>query len=78
MSSMSREGNCYDNAQTEHFFSLLKSERMTAYRLFTRNDAKIEILDYISYYNSIQPHSTLGYLASIEYVKEQYLKVAKF
>jgi transposase InsO family protein len=74
--SMSRKGNCWDNAPTERFFRSLKSERLTACRFLTRKDAKNEILDYITYYNSIRLHSTLGYLSPMEYEKEQYLKVA--
>jgi transposase InsO family protein len=74
--SMSRKGNCWDNAPTERFFRSLKSERLTACRFITRNDAKNEILDYITYYNSIRLHSTLGYLSPMEYEKEQYLKAA--
>ena len=74
--SMSRKGNCWDNAPMERFFRSLKSERIDHYRFFTRNEAKNEILDYITFYNSIRLHSTLGYLSPMEYEKEQYLKVA--
>jgi len=74
--SMSRKGNCWDNAPTERFFRSLKSERLTACRFFTRNEAKMETLDYITFYNSIRLHSTLGYLSPMAYEKEQYLKVA--
>ena len=74
--SMSRKGNCWDNAPTERFFRSLKSERLTACRFITRNEAKNEILDYITFYNSIRLHSTLGYLSPMAYEKEQYLKVA--
>jgi putative transposase len=74
--SMSRKGNCWDNAPTERFFRSLKSERINHYRFFTRKEAKREILDYITFYNSIRLHSTLGYLSPMEYEKEQYLKVA--
>jgi len=74
--SMSRKGNCWDNAPTERFFRSLKSERLTACRFITRNQAKNEILDYITFYNSIRLHSTLGYLSPMAYEKEQYLKVA--
>jgi transposase InsO family protein len=74
--SMSRKGNCWDNAPTERFFRSLKSERLTACRFLTRNQAKNEILDYITFYNSIRLHSTLGYLSPMAYEKEQYLKVA--
>lgn len=76
IASMSRKGDCWDNAPTERFFRSLKSERLTACRFVTRNDAKNEILDYITYYNSIRLHSTLGYVSPIEYEKEQYANVA--
>lgn len=74
--SMSRKGNCWDNAPTERFFRSLKSERLTACRFVTRNEAKNEILDYITFYNSIRLHSALGYVSPMAYEKEQYLKVA--
>jgi transposase InsO family protein len=76
VASMSRKGNCWDNAPTERFFRSLKSERLTACRFLTRNEAKDEILDYITYYNSIRLHSTLGYLSPMDYEKEQFLKAA--
>ena len=74
--SMSRKGNCWDNAPTERFFRSLKSERLTAYSFATRKQAEMEILDYITFYNSIRLHSTLGYLSPMAYEKEQYLKAA--
>ena len=74
--SMSRKGNCWDNAPMERFFRSLKSERIDHYRFFTRKEAKYEILDYITFYNSIRLHSALGYLSPMAYEKEQYLKVA--
>jgi putative transposase len=74
--SMSRKGNCWDNSPMERFFRSLKSERLTACRFHTRAQAKSEVLDYISYYNGIRLHSTLGYLAPITYEKEQCLKAA--
>ena len=74
--SMSRKGNCWDNAPIERFFRSLKSERLTASRFATRNAAKNEIVDYITYYNSIRLHSYLGYVPPIDYEKEQYAKAA--
>ena len=74
--SMSRKGNCWDNAPTERFFRSLKSERLTAYSFATRKQAEMEILDYITFYNSIRLHSTLGYLSPMAYEKEQCLKAA--
>jgi transposase InsO family protein len=74
--SMSRKGNCWDNAPMERFFRSLKSERLTGCRFVNRGHAKMEILDYITYYNSIRLHSTLGYVSPMTYEKEQWLKVA--
>jgi len=73
---MSRKGNCWDNAPTERFFRSLKCERLTGCRFFTRNEAKNEILDYITFYNSVRHHSALEYLSPMAYEKEQYAKVA--
>jgi transposase InsO family protein len=60
--SMSRRGNCHDNAVAESFFSSLKNE-ITHERLFaTRQEAKAAISDYIEmYYNRSRLHQTLGY-----------------
>jgi len=69
--SMSRKGDCWDNAPTERFFRSLKSERLSDCRFTTRQAANLEVLDYISYYNSIRLHSTLGYKSPFEYEKEQ-------
>ncbi len=60
--SMSRRGNCHDNAVAESFFSTLKNEltRHTIYR--TRDEAKAAISEYIElYYNPLRPHTTLKY-----------------
>lgn len=73
---MSRKGNCWDNAPVEHFFRSLKSERLASCRFATRKSAEIEVLDYITYYNFVRLHSTLGYQSPMEYEKEQYLKVS--
>jgi len=76
VASMSRKGNCWDNAPTERFFRSLKSERLSDYRFFTRRSAEMEVLDYISYYNSIRLHSTLGYKTPFAYEKELRRKAA--
>ena len=73
--SMSRKGDCWDNAPTERFFRSLKSERLRLCRFETRTSAKIEILDYITFYNGLRLHSTLGYLCPIAYEKER-LRIA--
>ena len=69
--SMSRKGDCWDNAPTERFFGSLKSERLSDCRFTTRRAANMEVLDYISYYNSIRLHSTLYYKSPLAYEKEQ-------
>jgi len=62
--SMSRKGNCWDNAVVERFFRSLKTER-TNHRLYrTREEAKQDVIDYIEmFYNSQRLHSYLGYLS---------------
>ena len=65
--SMSRRGNCYDNAYVESFFHTLKNEIETpVFR--TKKEAKETIFDYIeTWYNSERIHSSLGYLSPVEY-----------
>ena len=59
--SMSRKGNCYDNAVIESFFHTLKAEEVNDCRYFTRLQAKQAITDYITFYNQLRLHSYLGY-----------------
>ena len=60
--SMSRRGNCYDNAVMEAFFSSVKSE--TADRFTSCGEAKMELFDYIEvFYNQRRRHSTLGQIS---------------
>jgi putative transposase len=66
--SMSRRGNCWDNAAIESFFSTLKTERTDRRRYHTRNEARADVFDYIErFYNCKRRHSTLGYLSPAEY-----------
>ena len=74
--SMSRKGDCWDNAPTERFFRSLKSERLDYCRFTDRKAAKMEILDYITFYNSSRLHSTLGYRSPMDYEKEQLMNMA--
>jgi transposase InsO family protein len=65
--SMSRTGNCYDNAVMESFFSTLKSECLTA-RFQTRAQARTAIFEFIEvWYNRHRLHSSLGYLSPDEF-----------
>ena len=62
ISSMSRKGNCWDNAPTESFFNSLKNERVHGARYTTRAQATADLFDYIVvFYNRRRRHSTLGY-----------------
>jgi transposase InsO family protein len=69
--SMSRRGDCWDNAPMERFFRSLKSERLGYCRFETRRAARTEVLDYIAFYNGLRLHSTLGYVSPIDYEKER-------
>jgi transposase InsO family protein len=66
--SMSRKGNCWDNAVAESFFSTLKTELVYLTHFTTRQQARSEIFEYIEvFYNRQRRHSTLGYLSPVEY-----------
>ncbi len=61
--SMSRRGNCWDNAVVERFFLSLKTERVWQHRYANHSEARRDIADSIvRFYNSVRIHSTLGYL----------------
>jgi len=65
--SMSRTGNCYDNAAMESFFATLKSECVRS-QFATRAQARTIIFEYIeSWYNRQRLHSSLGYLSPLEF-----------
>ena len=62
--SMSRKGNCYDNAVAESFFSTLKNELVHERDYHTREDARAEIFEFIEvFYNRQRLHQTLGYVS---------------
>lgn len=66
--SMSRKGDCWDNAVAESFFATLKTELAHGARWKTRADARVAIFHYIEvFYNRRRRHSTLGYVSPIEY-----------
>lgn len=65
---MSRKGNCWGNAVTESFFSVLKSEMVHHERFATRQEAKDKLFDYIEvFYNRMRIHSASEYFAPAEY-----------
>jgi putative transposase len=68
--SMSRKGDCWDNAPTESFFNSLKNERVHGTRYATREEAKADIFEYIeAFYNRKRLHSTLGYVTPQTYLQ---------
>lgn len=70
--SMSRKGNCYDNACVESFFGSLKNELVAFERFESRDQATLELFTWIEvFYNRIRRHSTLGYLSPVDYEKKK-------
>jgi len=70
--SMSRKGNCWDNAVAESFFNTLKVELIYRNMFKTRDEAKRKIFEYVEmYYNRRRAHSTLGYLSPFEYERQE-------
>jgi len=77
--SMSRKGNCWDNAVAESFFGSLKQERVQWRYYPNRAAAQQDVLNYISmFYNSYRLHSYLGYMNPNQFEKvwENMKKVA--
>ena len=69
--SMSRKGNCYDNAPMESFFSTLKRERVVHKSYTTRAEAKQDIFEYIEcFYNRVRRHSSIGYMSPVDYAEQ--------
>jgi putative transposase len=70
VTSMSRKGNCWDNAPTESFFGSLKQEWIGDSLYLTREQAICDIREYVGiYYNAKRLHSSLGYLTPMEFEK---------
>lgn len=71
-SSMSRKGNCWDNAPTESFWSRLKTASLYGRKFATRREAMDAVLDWMAFYNHRRLHSTLGYLSPMQYEQRWY------
>lgn len=72
-SSMSRKGNCYDNAPTESFWGTLKQELVHHRRFTTRAEARAAIQEYIEvFYNRMRRHSSLGNVAPAIYAEKYF------
>lgn len=75
--SMSRKGNCWDNAVAESFFKTLKVELVYRCRYHTREDAALSIFEWIeTWYNKNRRHSALGNLTINEFENKQFKNVA--
>jgi transposase InsO family protein len=66
-SSMSRKGNCWDNAPTESLWGSLKRARIHGRRFETRQEAINEVMDWLAFYNATRRHSSLGYLSPMQF-----------
>jgi putative transposase len=73
--SMSRRGNCHDNAVAESFFHLLKRERIRRRTYTTRKEARQDVFDYIEmFYNSKRKHGNNGLLSPIDFEQQTKMK----
>ena len=76
--SMSRRGNCHDNAVAESFFSLLKKDRIRRRIYKTRAEARSDIFNYIEmFYNPRKRHGSNNMLSPIEFEKQYYREAGK-
>ncbi|HBU5760117.1 IS3 family transposase [Raoultella ornithinolytica] len=74
--SMSRRGNCHDNAVAESFFQLLKRERIKKKIYGTREEARSDIFDYIEmFYNSKRRHGSSDQMSPTEYENQYYQRL---
>jgi len=73
--SMSRKGNCWDNAVVERFFRSLKDEQTNRRWYETREDLRRDVFDYIEvFYNRERLHSTLGYLSPATFEEKAFIR----
>jgi len=76
-SSMSRKGNCWDNAPTESLWGSLKVGRLYGMRFETRRQAMDEVIDWLMYYNHRRLHSTLGYISPMQFEQNWFVAQLK-
>jgi transposase InsO family protein len=75
--SMSRKGDCWDNAPMESFFATMKKELVHHRKYRTREEARRDIFEYIEvFYNRERLHSSLGYLSPADYEQRVAMKQA--
>lgn len=71
--SMSRRGNCCDNACSEMLFGSLKVERLHGQRFVTRRQAKDEVIAWLLWYHQTRLHSTLAYVSPVRRFEQDWL-----
>lgn len=75
--SMSRRGNCHDNAVAESFFSLLKTERIKKHIYKTRNEARADVFNYIElFYNPVRRHGNNNGLPPAKFEEQYFMKLS--
>jgi putative transposase len=74
--SMSRKGDCWDNAPMESLNGTLKVECVHGEHFRTREQARQAIIAYIGYYNTERRHSSLGYVAPAQYERQWQARTA--
>lgn len=75
--SMSRRGNCWDNAVVESFFRTVKQELQNDARFKSREEARTQLFDYIEvFYNRQRKHSTLGYISPAQFESKLSIPVS--
>lgn len=76
LASMSRKGNCWDNAPMESFFATLKTECVYQTRFATREQAKRTIFEYVEvFYNRIRRHAKLGNISPAAFEQKFYRRL---
>ena len=72
--SMSRKGNCYDNAPMESFFGTLKSELLYLHKYNSMHEFENDLKDYMKYYNNDRIRLKLNGMSPVKY-RAKYLKL---
>ena len=75
--SMSRKGNCWDNAPTESLWGSLKVGRLYGKRFNTQRQAMDEVIDWLTFYNHRRLHSTLGYVSPMRFEQHWHARQSK-
>ncbi|WP_422385915.1 IS3 family transposase [Paraliobacillus zengyii] len=73
--SLSDKGNPYDNAVSEATFKILKTELINGLHFNTLEQLKLELFDYVHWYNNIRMHGTLGYVSPVFYRNSALKKI---